>query len=47
MIVGLEDGKGPQAKEYGQPLETQKDKSVDSLFELPERTWRVNNLLTH
>lgn len=47
VIVGFEDGRGPEAKEYGQPLETQKSKRMDSPLEPPEGNWRVSNLLTH
>lgn len=47
VIVGFKDGSGPGIKEYGQPLETQKGKRMDSAFESTEGTWSVNNLLTH
>lgn len=30
MIAGFEDRRGPQAEEYGQPLEDRKDKETDS-----------------
>ena len=37
-IAGFEDqGRGPEAKEYGQSLETGKDKKTDSRLELSER----------
>lgn len=47
VIVGFKDGSGPGIKEYGQPLETQKRKRMDSAFEPTEGIWSVNNLLTH
>lgn len=40
-ITGFEDGRGPQTREDGQPLEDAKGKKPDSLLEPPERNTSV------
>lgn len=42
MIAGFEDRRGPQAEEYGQPLEDRKDKETDSPLKGKEFCWHLD-----